>query len=110
MTKRNKVATGIAGSLGVIWSFAIGLVTPELLLSVLSQVFHNQIAQAGFFFTLAAWIHGKQVRNEIKAQLSPIAKALEELGVNIKNDMDKHNERLEKLENFVFKQQSPQEG
>lgn len=69
----------------------LSLLTPEALISGLGSALQSQVAQFGFAFSLAAWIHAGRVKKEIGAQLGGIKDALTSL-------LKVESERITKLE------------
>jgi len=70
--------------------------------SFVSATANSQIAQAGFFFTLAAFIHSGRVRKEIASNFQGLTAAITQLGNNLTDQLKLHAERLDKLEKKVF--------
>lgn len=57
----------------------------------------NQIAQAGFFFTAAAWIHSGRVKKEIKENFKSLTLAINQVAEAFKEDLKRHGDRLDNL-------------
>lgn len=53
-----------------------GLDINSVVTSFFSQASQSQIAQAGFFFTLAAWIHSGRVKKEISKNFGALTAAI----------------------------------
>lgn len=73
----------------------------DTILSFLGEASRNQVVHSGFFFTLAALLHAKQVRKEIATQFSTISLALNNVADALKQDLVKHSERLDRVEKDV---------
>lgn len=73
--------------------------------SQVSQLFsdasQNQIAQAGFFFTLAAWIHSGRVKKEISSNFAALTLAINQVAEAFREDLKKHGDRLDNLASRV---------
>lgn len=82
-------AAAISGVAGYIWT-----VDPNTLVQNMSVVAQNQIAQAGFFFTLAAWIHSGRVKKEIKDSFSSLTEALNSLSDALRKELKIHTDQL----------------
>lgn len=80
--------------------FLVGL-DPTGLVGVMSQAAQSQIAQAGFFFTLAAWIHSGRVKKEIKLNFTTLTEAINNIAKTLREDLEKHGKRLDSLEGRV---------
>lgn len=63
-----------------------------------SSVINSQIAQAGFFFTLAAWIHSGRVKKEIKAQFEPLTAAINGVREALRQDLESQSKRISGIE------------
>lgn len=108
MTSKQKVALG-AGIGGVAGAGAgLGLVLgfePASISSFLSEAASNEIAKAGFFFVVAAWIHSNRVRNEIAKNFQSLTDAINNAANALRNDLEaqsrilaNHSVRLDNLE------------
>lgn len=81
---------------------------PEILADLLGNAVQSQVAQFGIAFSLAAWIHARQVKKEIAYHLEGIRAAIVELGRDLRRDMALQSERIGKLEERVDKIEFPQ--
>jgi hypothetical protein len=93
-------AVGISSSVGVLWG-----IEPEIVKQFLSETAQSQIAQAGFFFTLAAWIHAGRVKKEIGKHFISLTTAIDGVSRALRADLagqkeilENHAIRLENLE------------
>lgn len=94
------VAVGIGSSVGFLWGM-----DPELIKNFLSETAQSQIAQAGFFFTMAAWLHAGRVKKEIAKNFTALTTAIDGVAQALRRDLDgqrkileNHATRLENLE------------
>ena len=73
-------------------------IDPETFTHILSETAKNQIAQAGFFFTLAALIHSsrtkKEIRSAVEAMTISLTTAINNVAVALRNDLAKQSEIL----------------
>ena len=93
MERRHKVGVSLGtGSLMA----ALYSLDPERFITLLNGALEHQVVSFTFAFTLAAWIHSKQVRTEIKSQFGELVLGLDRLGEKLEN-------RLEKVEDAVSK-------
>lgn len=83
------IAAGVSTGMGFLWG-----VDPELVKSFLSETAQSQIAQAGFFFTLAAWLHAGRVKKEIARNFEALTNALNSVALALRKDLDGHREIL----------------
>lgn len=67
------------------------------LLNFLSDASKNQITQAGFFFTAAAWIHSGRVKKEIKENFKALTLSIDHVADAFKEDLKRHGDRLDNL-------------
>lgn len=86
------------------FGYLLGL-DPSVLFKFITETATNQIAQAGFFFAAAAWIHSGRVKKEIARNfgamtdaINNVANALSSDLKNHKEILDNHEKRLETLE------------
>lgn len=70
---------------------------PEIVSKFLGEAASNQIVQAGFFFTVAAWLHSGQVKSEIRANFQSLTDAINNVAESLRDDLKKHSEELVKL-------------
>jgi hypothetical protein len=90
------MATLGGGTLGVLYG-----IDPNSFLTHLSLVSQNQIAQAGFAFTVAAWIHSGRVKQEIKLNFTCLTDALNNLADALRKELKEHSEQLASLRQDV---------
>lgn len=104
MEDKHKKALGVGAGVGVGTGLAAGLYAllsgsdPTQILTLASSAASSQIAQAGFFFTIAAWIHSGRVKREIGKNFSSITDAINNVATALREDLQKHGERLDKHE------------
>lgn len=77
------------GTLGVLYGL-----DPSSFINHLSLAAQSQITQAGFFFTLAAWLHAGRVKKEIKDNFLILTDALNNLGDALRNELRNHADQL----------------
>lgn len=93
--KDNKVATGTAiAGIGAIVGMLFG-VDPEVITKFLSTTAQSQIAQAGFFFTMAAWLHSGRVKKSIGENFQILTTAIDNVAKTLSEDLKKQAELLE---------------
>jgi hypothetical protein len=78
-------------------------------MDLLSQASADKVTHAGLFFVLAAWIHARQVKKEIKSQMGSVVDSINHLGETFKkvevriemveSKVDKIDSRLQAVEN-----------
>lgn len=73
----------------------------EPIMGVLSDAAKSQIAQAGFFFTLAAWIHSSRVKKEIKENFMALTVAIDNVANALREDLKNQGERIDNLDSRV---------
>jgi len=93
-------------SLVVISGLTAGFATeagpdPETLKSFLSETAQSQIAQAGFFFTIAAWLHAGRVKKEIKSNFETLTTAINKVADAFREDLKVQREMLDNLKTRV---------
>ena len=76
-------------------------VDSELIKTVFGEAANSQIAQAGFFFTVAAWLHSGRVKREIKDNFQLLTLAINNVAESFREDLKKHGERLDNLSSRV---------
>lgn len=83
---------------------ASGAITPDGVISLLSTTAQSEIAQAGFFFTLAAWLHSGRVRKEIRNNMEiftiAMSNSINNVADALKADMATKASRQEVQEGF----------
>jgi hypothetical protein len=87
--KTVKWTAAISGVAGFAYS-----VDPNILVQHMSMVAQSQIAQAGFFFTLAAWLHAGRVKKEINDSFSTLITSLDNLGDALRKELKIHADQL----------------
>ena len=96
------IKTISVASLGLVLAGFIGVdVDPNKVSKIFSETAQNQIAQAGFFFTLAAYIHSGRVKKEIKSNFEALTTAINQVAEAFREDLKKHSERLDNLASRV---------
>jgi hypothetical protein len=96
-TKKTLGKAAVGGStLGVLYGL-----DPTSFMHILSETANSQIAQAGFFFTLATWIHANKVRAEIKANFLILTEAINNVAEALRSEMEIHSKRLDNLQEEV---------
>lgn len=70
---------------------------PELIQKFFGEAASNQIAQTGFFFTVAAWLHSGRVKKEIRENFSILTDAINNVADSFKEDLKKHSNELANL-------------
>jgi hypothetical protein len=103
MTNRGKALAGLAGAAASIGALGTGLVSSDDIGHLFSEAVQNKIAQAGFFFTFAAWLHSGRVKKEIAIQFGAISKAINDVAAALREDLAKHAERISKVEDGFLK-------
>lgn len=104
VTENSKISVGTTAGLAAGLATGLGIILgidPENLLRFFSDVVANQIAQAGFFFTMAAWIHSSRVKKEIAKNFSSVTDAINNVALALRNDLETHGKRLDNLSNRV---------
>lgn len=76
-------------------------IDPEQLKYIFGEAASNQIAQAGFFFTVAAWLHSGRVKKEIKENFSSLTQAINDVASAFREDLKAHSEQLKNLSSRV---------
>jgi hypothetical protein len=95
--EKNTVSKVLA-SLGVGLTSGAVLISPEgvqTIVNSLSAASQSQIAQAGFFFTLAALIHSGRMKKEIRLNFEGLTVAIDRVSSALRDDLRKHGERLD---------------
>lgn len=91
MTKKGLgISAVVSGGLGTLYG-----IDPVSFMQHVSAVANNQIAQAGFFFTLAAFIHSGRVKTEIKSAFLTLTDSLNQLGNTLSQQLHEHSEKLD---------------
>lgn len=104
------VAYIIAGVTTVI-GFVVGVQpeTAEAILKFFSESAQNQIAQAGFFFMAASWIHSGRVKKEIRANFEALTMAIDKVADAFRADIRIHAARIDSLSDRVEDLESKQQ-
>jgi hypothetical protein len=88
----------VATSGGIMASFSVLgyqlFENPEAVAKLFGDVAHSQIAQAGFFFTVAAWLHAGRVKKEISLNFTHLTDAINKVSDAFRADLSKHSETL----------------
>lgn len=89
---------GIAATITFLLSSSYGAeIKYDQIINVANDVFSSQMTQAGFFFTMAAWLHSGRVKKEIKDNFSSLTNAINNVAESFREDLKKHSERLDNL-------------
>lgn len=96
MDQKKKEGLGLGIGFTSIGAVLLSL-SPESLMHYFSSVTENKIAQAGFFFTMAAWIHAGRVKKEIAAQFSVVTDAINNVAQALRSDLAAHGQRLDNV-------------
>ncbi len=89
-------AVGISSVVGLLYG-----IDPTTFVSILSKTAQSQIAQAGFFFTAAAWLHAGRVKKEIKENFVIMTDAINNVALALRQDLAAQTNRLDILSNRV---------
>lgn len=73
----------------------------EPVLKLLSDTAQSQIAQAGFFFTVSAWLHAGRVKKEIRENFSLLTNAIDKVADAFREDLKLQSARLDNLASRV---------
>lgn len=84
--------------IGSHFTFAIN---PEAIQNFLGEAASNQITQAGFFFSMAAWIHSGRVKKEIKSNFVGLTEAINNVADSLREDLKNHSNKLDNLDSRV---------
>lgn len=85
----------ISGSSLALGASALGLdVNSENISTFLGNMAGNEIAQTGFLFTVAAWLHSGRVKKEIKDNFSSLTTAINNVAESFKQDLKAHSDTL----------------
>ena len=79
---------------------AYGVIDPahvEPLTKFLSESAQSSLAQNGFFFLLAAWIHGGRVKKEIRLNFSGLTEAINNVANTLRAEIENHSEKQTKV-------------
>lgn len=106
------MTAAVTGTAGVLYG-----INPQAFMQHASDIANNQIAQAGFFFTLAAFIHAGRVKTEIRAAFSSLTDSINSLGTTLSQQLKNHEsmlsdhkEKLDKLGEAVTELQKTKQG
>lgn len=104
MDGKLKIAIGVLAS--VLAGFGVGAASNmgldlTSLTAFIGDTASNQIAQAGFFFTAAAWIHSGRVKKEISRNFVLLTDAINNVATTLRQDLEKHGKRLDNLTDRV---------
>lgn len=96
---RNKPPTKLLVLATIVIATA-GFATPEntdALVTLFSEAAHSEIAQAGFFFTVAAWLHSGRVKKEIRENFVSLTMAIDKVADAFREDLKVQGARLDNL-------------
>lgn len=93
--------TAFAWGIGVL-AVAFGIeIERESVTKFFSDAASNEITQAGFFFSVAAWIHAGRVKKEIKSNFEGLTLAINNVAQSFRDDLRIHGARLDNLSDRV---------
>lgn len=102
---KKSLVIGGAGVVGALIFMIVGtdpsMISQEALKHFLGEAAQNQITQAGFFFTLAAWLHSGRVKKEIKSNFASLTEAINNVAESLRQDLKNHSNRLDNLTSRV---------
>lgn len=84
------VAAVVGGSAGVYYGM-----NPTGFIQHLQDVANSQMAQAGFFFTAAAFLHAGRVKAEIRNAFTSLTDSINNLGNTLSQQLKEHTEKLD---------------
>ncbi len=99
-TSKKVVAAGVSVGVGA-GALALFKTDPSAAIQYILDICRNQMAQAGFFFTLAAWLHSGRVKKEIAKNFMGMTDAMNNIATVLSRDLKKHGERLDNLTDRV---------
>ena len=73
----------------------------ELIKQIAGEALANQVLQFGLAFTIAAFIHSGRVKREIRYQMESLTKAITDLGLALRKDLDDHSDKIDNLSTRV---------
>lgn len=79
----------LSGAAGFLYSM-----DPNVLVQHMSIIAQSQIAQTGFFFTVAAWLHAGRVKKEIKDSFTGLTESLNSLSAALRQELKIHSDKL----------------
>lgn len=97
ITQKSIIITTVTSIIGVALVASGAEINAEGLTNFFNEASKNQIAQAGFFFTCAAWIHSGRVKKEIKENFKSLTLAINQVAEAFKEDLKRHGDRLDNL-------------
>ena len=104
----------LAGLVGFASGMGISPTTEQVdaISKLFSEATQNQITQAGFCFTLAAWLHAGRVKKEIRENFAALTESIDKVALAFRDDLKAHAARLDNLSERVTSLESnkPQEG
>lgn len=72
---------------------------------VMGEASRSQVAQAGFFFTIASLIHSGRMKKEIRANFEALTISIDRVSLALREDLRNHDHKLsdhgEKLDNLT---------
>jgi len=96
-----KTTTVLSMAGGALAAFAISYFNLDIdrdkVMAVFSDTASNQIAQAGFFFSVAAWLHSGRVKKEIRVNFVALTMAINQVADAFKEDLKRHGDRIDNL-------------
>lgn len=95
--------TSLVATVALLAGFVHGVSpdTAEPIIKLLSDTAQSQITQAGFFFTLAAWLHSGRVKKEIRENFLALTVSIDKVADAFREDLKAHGERLDNLTSRV---------
>ena len=98
-----KSKTGIITSLVLGFGSATAILmsaeTTKAIVDMLGTVSQSQVAQGGFFFTLASLIHSARVKKEIRANFEGLTMSIDKLSSALRDDLKSQSDKLDSHEN-----------
>lgn len=73
----------------------------EPLVKFFSEAAQNQITQAGFFFTMAAWLHSGRVKKEIRENFMALTISIDKVADAFREDLKAQGNRVDNLASRV---------
>lgn len=80
------------------------LVSPEViptLVQAFSDTAQSEIAQAGFFFTIAALLHSGRMKKEIRLNFEALTISIDKVAKAFHDDLKHHSEKIDGLSHRV---------
>jgi len=99
LTPKNTAMISVTG--GTLAALAISYFNVDIdrakVMTLFSDTASNQIAQAGFFFSVAAWLHSGRVKKEIRVNFVALTMAINQVADAFKEDLKRHGDRIDNL-------------